>query len=152
MNDIPFRFQVNLKDAKLQDVARQKVASRKAATSQPKYRDRASERRTLFNQPDVPLPDKDAVSVPKKRQLEGPQSTPTPPPPAQDDANVGNKLLKMMGWKEGSGLGSEGDGRVKPMSVEFCTCYFDFLMLMFNTAKQLSMLPVQALALARART
>ncbi|PPQ66853.1 hypothetical protein CVT26_009632 [Gymnopilus dilepis] len=108
---------VNLKDAKLQDVARQKVASRKAATSQPKYRDRASERRTLFNQPDVPLPDKDAVSVPKKRQLEGPQSTPTPPPPAQDDANVGNKLLKMMGWKEGSGLGSEGDGRVKPIET-----------------------------------
>lgn len=64
----------------------------------------------------MPLPEKD-VSVPKKRQLEAPQSTPTPPPPAQDDTNMGNKLLKIMGWKEGSGLGSEGDGRVNPMFV-----------------------------------
>ncbi|KAF8906058.1 hypothetical protein CPB84DRAFT_1814018 [Gymnopilus junonius] len=107
---------VNYKDAKLRDVARQKVANRKAASNQPKYRDRASERRTLFNQPDVPLPEKD-VTIPKKRQLEAPQSTPTPPPPAQDEANMGNKLLKMMGWKEGSGLGSEREGRVNPIET-----------------------------------
>ena len=46
---------------------------------------------------------------------------PLVPPPvdlANDEANVGNKLLKMMGWKTGSGLGSEGDGRVNPMFVE----------------------------------
>ena len=30
---------------------------------------------------------------------------------------MGNKLLKMMGWKEGTGLGSDGDGRVDPMFV-----------------------------------
>ena len=45
---------------------------------------------------------------------------PVPPPVdlAKDEGNVGNKLLKMMGWKAGSGLGSEGDGRVNPMFVE----------------------------------
>jgi hypothetical protein len=35
--------------------------------------------------------------------------------PGQDESNVGNKLLRMMGWKEGTGLGVEGDGRVDPM-------------------------------------
>lgn len=61
------------------------------------------------------------VHTSKKRQLETPVDSPTPPPIqqslGQDDANVGNKLLKMMGWKEGTGLGSEGAGRVNPMYV-----------------------------------
>jgi len=30
---------------------------------------------------------------------------------------VGNKLLKMMGWTEGSGLGTNGDGRVDPIQT-----------------------------------
>ncbi|KDR73429.1 hypothetical protein GALMADRAFT_124505 [Galerina marginata CBS 339.88] len=115
----------NYKDANLRDIARQKVASRKAGTTsdQPKYRDRASERRTLFNQPDAPVPDKD-VTVAKKRQLEAPPGPPTPPPPVNlgnDDTNVGNKLLKMMGWKEGTGLGSEGAGRVNPIETAVYT-------------------------------
>jgi len=116
----------NYQDANLREVARQKLANKKTAASSsevPKYRDRASERRTLFNQPDVPLPDKDvASSSSSKRKAEGPTRGPTPPlavtpapPPAKDETNVGNKLLKMMGWKEGTGLGSEGEGRIDPM-------------------------------------
>ncbi|KAF8168722.1 hypothetical protein BJ912DRAFT_1001311 [Pholiota molesta] len=111
----------NYKDSNLRDVARQKVAARQAATSdQPKYRDRASERRTLFNQPDVPLPEKD-ISISKKRQVET-IAVPSPPPPpptelGKDESNVGNKLLKIMGWKAGTGLGSEGDGRVNPIET-----------------------------------
>ncbi|KAJ3504869.1 hypothetical protein NLJ89_g7716 [Agrocybe chaxingu] len=110
----------NHKDANLRDIAREKVVARKAGTQeQPKYRDRASERRTLFNQPDVPLPEKDPNST-KKKYSEAPRA-PTPPPPhvnpGQDETNVGNKLLKMMGWKEGTGLGSEGDGRVDPIQT-----------------------------------
>lgn len=31
------------------------------------------------------------------------------------DDNVGNKLLKMMGWKEGSGLGKNSQGRLDPI-------------------------------------
>jgi hypothetical protein len=37
--------------------------------------------------------------------------------PGEDDSNVGNKLLKMMGWKEGTGLGTAGEGRVEPVST-----------------------------------
>lgn len=85
---------------------------------QPKYRDRASERRVLFNQPDAPLPEKDSG---KPKRTEGPPPPPSPPPPpvnpGQDSTNVGNKLLKMMGWTEGTGLGTSGGGRVDPMFV-----------------------------------
>lgn len=110
----------------MRDVARQKAeAARKppalkaAETEQPKYRDRASERRIMHNQPDVPLPENITTGSKKKRFAEGPPPPPSPPPaplaPGKDDSNVGNKLLKMMGWKEGSGLGTDGDGRVDPV-------------------------------------
>lgn len=110
-------------DPNLRDVARQKVVTRKVSTSQqqqPKYRDRASERRVLFNQPETPLPEKDNKVFGKKRNSEGPPSPPLPPHPidlGKDESNVGNKLLKLMGWKEGQGLGTEGEGRVEPMCV-----------------------------------
>lgn len=79
------------------------------------------ERRALFNQPDVPLPEVEGSSskVMKRKQVEGPPPPPPPPPqplnPGQDETNIGNKLLKMMGWKEGTGLGTNGEGRVDPM-------------------------------------
>jgi len=61
------------------------------------------------------------IKVGKKRQAEGPPPPPSPPPPpvnpGQDETNVGNKLLKMMGWTEGTGLGSTGDGIVDPIST-----------------------------------
>jgi len=122
----------NLKDSNLREVARRKVATRKAAASSPqgttkqeeapKYRDRASERRTLFNQPDAPMPDSSSsTAASKKRHADGPPRPPTPPaaPPApgRDENNVGNKLLKMMGWTEGTGLGAEGDGRTDPIET-----------------------------------
>jgi len=34
---------------------------------------------------------------------------------------MGNKLLKMMGWKEGAGLGQEGEGRVNPIETAVYT-------------------------------
>ena len=113
--------QKNYKDSNLREIARQKVAARlsAAASEQPKYRDRASERRTLFNQPDVPLPEKDVPLI-KKRHVETVKVAVAPSLPAapgKDESNVGNKLLKIMGWKEGTGLGSEADGRVNPMCV-----------------------------------
>ncbi|GLB35284.1 putative glycine rich nucleic binding domain containing protein [Lyophyllum shimeji] len=113
----PFK---NFKDANLREVARQKVAARKAE-AQPRYRDRASERRVLFNQPDVPVPEKDIASATKQRKYDAPPPPPSPPPPpvnpGQDANNVGNKLLKMMGWTEGTGLGTSGDGRVDPIQT-----------------------------------
>lgn len=93
---------------------------------QPKYRDRASERRVMHNQPDVPMAEND--SKPGKKTTEGPPPPPSPPPPpinpGQDQNNMGNKLLKMMGWKEGTGLGSTGEGRVDPVCV---CCISDLL-------------------------
>ncbi|KAJ7273454.1 hypothetical protein B0H12DRAFT_1176635 [Mycena haematopus] len=120
-----YAYAKNLKDSSLRDVARQKLTARQASAStaeQPKYRDRASERRVLFNQPDAPVPEKDAGKAGgKKRQAEGPPPPPSPPPPpvnpGKDENNVGNKLLKMMGWTEGTGLGTEGEGRVDPISA-----------------------------------
>ena len=38
---------------------------------------------------------------------------------AQD--NIGNKMLKMMGWKEGQGLGASGDGITQPVQAEAYT-------------------------------
>lgn len=113
-------MQKNFKDANLRDVAREKVAAIRAKTEQPKYRDRASERRVMHNQPDVPLPgEATSKAAGKRMHAEGPPKPPTPPPapvePAKDETNVGNKLLKMMGWKEGTGLGTDGEGRVDPM-------------------------------------
>ena len=123
----------------MRELARQKVQERKesslkpveesslslslsstssSATPKAQYRDRASERRILFNQPEVPVLE---LKTQSKRSAEGPVpvKSPTPPPPAvapaKDENNIGNKLLKMMGWTEGSGLGTEGSGRVDPM-------------------------------------
>ncbi|RPD65767.1 hypothetical protein L226DRAFT_529916 [Lentinus tigrinus ALCF2SS1-7] len=113
----------NHKDANLRDVAREKAkaARAKAEQQQPKYRDRASERRVMHNQPDVPRPTPEARPPNKRKQSEGPRAPspppPTPPAPAQDDNNIGNKLLKMMGWREGQGLGTGGEGRVDPVQT-----------------------------------
>ncbi|EJF62555.1 hypothetical protein DICSQDRAFT_103972 [Dichomitus squalens LYAD-421 SS1] len=113
----------NFKDAALREVAREKVraARAKAEAQQPKYRDRASERRVMHNQPDVPRPSSDDKPVAKRKHSEGPPP-PEPPPappvnPGKDESNIGNKLLKMMGWKEGQGLGTEGEGRVDPIQT-----------------------------------
>ncbi|KZT28608.1 hypothetical protein NEOLEDRAFT_1175903 [Neolentinus lepideus HHB14362 ss-1] len=122
----------NYKDASLRETARGKAAAAKHAAagspstpSEPKYRDRAAERRIMHNQPEAPLPENMNSSHSKKtRYAEGP---PPPPkavtPPAaplnlgQDQNNVGNKLLKMMGWTEGTGLGVDGEGRVEPIQT-----------------------------------
>lgn len=105
------------------DAVRQAEASK--ATEIPKYRDRASERRVMHNQPDVPTVENNKPG--KKSHAEGPPPLPPVPPPpinpGQDENNMGNKLLKMMGWKEGTGLGSVGEGRVDPMYVFCCICF-----------------------------
>ena len=79
----------------------------------------------MHNQPDTPMPSSSSgggISGSGRRSAPGPPKPPTPPPPplnpGQDGNNVGNKLLKMMGWTEGTGLGTNGEGRVDPMYVE----------------------------------
>jgi len=115
----------NYKDVNLRDIAREKVQAAKAKATdqeqlQPKYRDRASERRVMHNQPEAPAPIVEKKTS-SRRYAPGPNKPPTPPPaplnPGKDDSNVGNKLLKMMGWTEGSGLGTNGEGRVDPIQT-----------------------------------
>ena len=78
----------------------------------------------MHNQPEAPVPSLGsggATSGNGRRSAPGPPKPPSPPPPplnpGEDGDNVGNKLLKMMGWTEGTGLGSNGEGRVDPMYV-----------------------------------
>lgn len=123
--------QKNLADATLCAAARKKVQAANGANKseekkeeERKYRDRASERRVIYGQPDVPLPDPSTSSTrhPTKPATQSQsQASPTPPPqvnPGEDSSNIGNKLLKAMGWKEGTGLGVEGnEGRTAPVQA-----------------------------------
>ncbi|KAF8522115.1 hypothetical protein BU17DRAFT_45113 [Hysterangium stoloniferum] len=106
-------------DVNLRQIAAGKVQALKTPPPQPKYRDRASERRVLHNQPDVPLPEPSG-STSQKRTATPPAPPPPPPPPVhpgKDENNIGNKLLKKMGWAEGTGLGTGGEGRVEPIAT-----------------------------------
>jgi RNA-binding protein 5/10 len=86
------------------------------------YRDRTAERREVHHQPDRPSPADLAALHTSRKKFEGPRK-PSPPPapavaPGQDESNVGNQLLAKMGWKEGTGLGLSGEGRVDPINVK----------------------------------
>lgn len=136
---VPFSdvLQTNLRNPQLCKTATEKVAAARRtilsggstirqkkkpeeASTENKYRDRAQERRRVHNQPDVPLPT--PANSGKPRFADGPSTessgAPTPAPPVdpgKDDNNIGNKMLKKMGWSEGSGLGTEGEGRAEPV-------------------------------------
>ncbi|KAK8861328.1 hypothetical protein IAR55_002147 [Kwoniella newhampshirensis] len=102
------------------------AASVTAEPTQPKYRDRAAERREAFHQPNIPLPEEapSSSSTGKRKYAEGPKAPlPIPPPPpvvepGKDESNVGNQLLAKMGWTAGTGLGKEREGRVDPVLVQ----------------------------------
>jgi RNA-binding protein 5/10 len=110
---------------------RKQAALAKASPSdtdmEPKYRDRAAERREVFHQPEKPhYLDRVALSIPtgppKRKFVEGPKD-PSPPPepglaPGMDESNKGNTLLTKMGWAAGTGLGKEKEGRVEPIEVK----------------------------------
>jgi RNA-binding protein 5/10 len=122
--------QKNLEDDNLRRIAREKVAkaiagtSKSAEESKPVYRDRASERRVIHGQPDIPLPEPSTGQSTggggtSRKVRDIPSSAPVieepAKEPAKDENNIGNKLLKKMGWSEGTGLGLSGEGRVDPM-------------------------------------
>ncbi|GAV61742.1 RRM_1 domain-containing protein/G-patch domain-containing protein/RRM_6 domain-containing protein [Cephalotus follicularis] len=119
-------------------------ASIQKEQSQTTYRDRAAERRSLYGSSssigdDLSEPgfgDSNRNSAFKKGS-----SDPTPFPPgvgggrgisadnvqsyevitadkAIDESNVGNRMLRSMGWQEGLGLGKDGSGMVEPVQAQ----------------------------------
>lgn len=79
-----------------------------------KYRDRAKERREKYGQPEA-----QKIKLPPKRRG-GPAGTYEQAPPAEriGASNIGNQMLKAMGWTEGSGLGKAGQGIVDPIEAK----------------------------------
>ena len=97
---------------------------------EPKYRDRAAERRQIFGQPDYPLPPTPGTMGQHNnhggsfgRGRGGSvnfEDVVVPEQPTKDgikEDNIGNRLLKSMGWKEGEGLGKDGAGIKDPIQA-----------------------------------
>ncbi|KAL8088984.1 hypothetical protein AgCh_038662 [Apium graveolens] len=119
-------------------------ASSQKEQNQTTYRDRAAERRSLYgssafgsNQYDPETGDSDRDPAFKRAVTD---SMPFPPgvggrgvadgnynvqsyevitaEKAIDESNVGNRMLRNMGWQEGLGLGKDGSGMVEPVQAQ----------------------------------
>ncbi|KAL6999354.1 hypothetical protein U1Q18_000515 [Sarracenia purpurea var. burkii] len=111
---------------------------------QTTYRDRAAERRSLYgssssigdNVSDIGINDSNRDSASKRGLVD---SMPFPPgvgggrgsgdaniqsyevitaDKVIDESNVGNRMLRNMGWQEGSGLGKDGSGMIEPVQAK----------------------------------
>ncbi|OQE13682.1 hypothetical protein PENFLA_c044G01911 [Penicillium flavigenum] len=76
-----------------------------AEPAAPEYRDRAKERRAAFGRDD-------ANAHQRPAELEEEDETPV------QTTSIGASLLSKMGWKEGTGLGSQGTGVTEPIPTE----------------------------------
>lgn len=82
----------------------------------PQYRDRARERRQVYNQPKKPAPPRaDTSSNNKRKPVE--EAAPAESEPAAKKSK-GAGLLAKMGWTAGAGLGASGDGRTEAVGAE----------------------------------
>ncbi|OIW31384.1 hypothetical protein CONLIGDRAFT_573335 [Coniochaeta ligniaria NRRL 30616] len=79
----------------------------------PQYRDRARERRQVYNQPKKPAPPR---ADGNKRKPEEPAAAAESEPAAKKSKGAG--LLAKMGWTAGEGLGASGDGRTEAVGAE----------------------------------
>lgn len=97
-------------------VARDKrmQAKAKAEENKNQYRDRAKERREVFNQPEKPVPQqatskaKPKAEAPKKAEAKKPDAAPS----------KGSAMLAKMGWATGQGLGASGEGRTEIVAAK----------------------------------
>ena len=95
------------------------LMKKQAEENGPVYRDRAAERRNTFGSSDPAVTlryyndnNDEASSGDKKRRKEDhtPATTSVPVSLMDDNANMGNQLLRKMGWNDGKGLGKAENG------------------------------------------
>lgn len=99
----------------LSDLHKQNMDALKAST-EAKYRDRAKERRVKYGEPDNPPPPPQPPPDKFKDMFAAPNSKINYEQPTKRGigaSNVGNKMLKAMGWNEGEGLGKSNQGRTE---------------------------------------
>ncbi len=91
---------------------REQLENQVKQEKQSQYRDRALEIRKLHggSAKKITFSIKKNISKTKMKQL---ISTSKP----ISEENIGNKMLKKMGWKSGEGLGVNNDGITEPLSV-----------------------------------
>ena len=101
------------------------LAKQQRETAEVMYRDRASERREKVGSDPMPVENdawEGSTSSHKRPRLDFPlplAAAPAPPVPLMADAaNIGNLLIRKMGWSEGSGLGRDGSGIENAIGVE----------------------------------
>ncbi|CAN4127768.1 unnamed protein product [Withania somnifera] len=94
------------------------------------YRDRAAERRSLYGSSSAFGDDASDHGDPNRDStFRRGVFDPTPFPLVQsfevitadrviDESNVGNRMLRSMGWQEGLGLGKDGSGMVEPVQAQ----------------------------------
>ncbi|KAL6918654.1 hypothetical protein FSST1_002680 [Fusarium sambucinum] len=95
------------RDKRLQKQARENTDAA-AATSQ--YRDRAKERRAVYNQPTKP------TTAPQGKPKSAPKAEDAAPAPKPAQSK-GAGMLAKMGWSTGAGLGANGDGRTEAIET-----------------------------------
>lgn len=109
-------LQTNLQDAQTREAGKKRKLAITGALEAGDYRDRAKERRKVFNQPaKVKWPQQYPHHQPAPKNA--PQQVAQEPAKPEEPA-VGNKLLAKMGWSDGEGLGKSGEGRFAPIQVQ----------------------------------
>jgi len=105
--------------------AERKKAGKKssAGNNSLSYRDRAKERRQKYGDDD---PATNATGAKLKERYLAAREADTSAATSSssgaaaiDSSNVGNRMLQKMGWREGRGLGKDGQGRTAIIEVTF---------------------------------
>lgn len=95
--------------------ARDKRLEKQAEESQTsQYRDRAKERRDIYNQPEKPAAQS---SKPKGEAAKKAADQEPPKAAAKAAPSKGAGMLAKMGWTAGAGLGANGDGRTEAIAT-----------------------------------
>ncbi|XP_076045392.1 RNA-binding protein 5-like isoform X2 [Oratosquilla oratoria] len=82
------------------------------------YRDRAKERRQKYGEPEVPPPNRLKEKYMAAREEASSTTYEEPTKKGIGSDNIGNKLLKKMGWSDGQGLGKANQGRTSIIETE----------------------------------